>query len=273
MSDDDQKPTRALVQATWDDAPHLTQEAKEKLWASIPPHQRDARSKGIPQLGAGQIYPVPETDIIVEPFALPPYFPRAYALDVGWKRTAALWGALSPEDDVLYLYAEHYRGQAEPAVHAAAIRARGDWIPGVIDPASRGRSQHDGEQLLRTYQSLGLNLTLADNAVEAGIYEVWMRLSTGRLRVFSNLRNLLAEFRIYRRDEKGKIVKENDHLMDDLRYLVMSGISIATINRAVLTPSRTARALQQDWNPYATQTDQRQPTSSLSPDYDPFKRS
>jgi hypothetical protein len=33
-------------------------------------------------------------------------------------------GAYGIEDDVLYLYAEYYCGQAEPAVHAGAIRAR-----------------------------------------------------------------------------------------------------------------------------------------------------
>ena len=37
-----------LVTATWDDAPHLTKEQKDELWASIPPYQRDARAKGVP---------------------------------------------------------------------------------------------------------------------------------------------------------------------------------------------------------------------------------
>ena|SRR5215469_4123072 len=40
------------IQATWDDAAHLSAEAKAKLLASIPPYQREVRSKGIPQLAA-----------------------------------------------------------------------------------------------------------------------------------------------------------------------------------------------------------------------------
>lgn len=215
---------RFCVRATWDDVPHLTAEQKEKLWASIPPHQRDARTKGIPQLGSGSIYPVEESDIVCAPFAIPREWPRGYALDVGWNRTAAVWGALNRETDTVYLYAEHYRGQAEPAVHAAAIRGKGQWIPGVIDPAARGRSQRDGEQLLQDYIDLGLRLETAVNAVEAGIYQVWERLSTGRLKVFTPLQAWLAEFRIYRRDDKGRVVKANDHLMDATRYLVVSGI-------------------------------------------------
>ncbi len=54
-----------------------------------------------------------------------------------------------------------------------------------------------------------------------------MRMSTGSLKVFSSCQSWLQEYRLYRRDEDGKIVKENDHLMDATRYLVMSGLPIA----------------------------------------------
>ena len=209
-----------VVMAGWDDCGHLDEKAKATLLASIPPYQRDARSKGIPQLGSGAIYPVPETEIVVDDFAIPKHWARGYGFDVGWNKTAAIFAALDRDSDVLYLYSEHYKGQAEPSIHAASIKARGDWIPGRIDPAARGRSQRDGEQLLQDYVDLGLDLATAKNAVEAGLYKVWMRLSTGRLKVFKSCQSWLGEFRIYRRDVKGHVVKENDHLMDGTRYLV-----------------------------------------------------
>jgi Terminase RNaseH-like domain len=218
-----------------------------------PPYQRDARSKGIPQLGSGAIFPIPESEILVDPFELPPYWPRAYGLDVGWNRTAAIWGALDRETDTLVLYAEHYRGQAEPAVHAEAIRARGAWMPGVIDPASRGRAQRDGEQLLQNYRDLGLKLVAARNGVEAGLFEVYQRLGSGRLKVFRTLQNWLAEYRLYRRDEKGTVVKASDHLMDATRYLAVSGTTIAE-----LAPGYLARAGHK---------------AGVKADYDPFHRS
>jgi hypothetical protein len=173
---------------------------------------------------------------VVDDFIIPDHWPKAYGMDVGWNRTAAPWGAWNRESDTLYLFAEHYRGQAEPAVHAEAIKARGAWIPGVIDPASRGRTQTDGLQLLQMYKDLGLDLDIANNAVEAGIYEVWQRLSTGRLKIFKSMVSWLQEFRLYRRDEKGRIVKNNDHLMDGTRYLVMSGMA-----RAKTKPVTTAK--------------------------------
>lgn len=215
--------SRYVVTATWDDVPHLSEATKRELWASIPPWQRDARAKGIPALGAGAIYPVPEEEIVIPDFAIPPHWPRAYGLDVGWRVTGAVWGAWDREANTGYIYAEHRRGEAEPTIHAAAIRGRGVWIPGVVDPAARGRAQKDGAQLLEVYKGLGLDLEPAQNAVEAGIYAVWTLLSAGRLKIFRSCQALLAEMRLYRRDENGRVVKDNDHLCDALRYWVLSG--------------------------------------------------
>lgn len=208
----------------WADTPHLDKAAQESLLASYGPHERDARTKGIPQLGSGAIYPIPESEIIVRPFDVPAYWPRGYGMDVGWNRTAAVWGAHDRDTDVVYLYSEHYRGNAEPSIHADAIRSRGAWMSGVIDPAARSRGQKDGEQLLVNYTDLGLRLSPADNGREAGLLEVWQRLSSGRLKIFDSLQNWLMEYRLYRRDDKGAVVKERDHLMDATRYLVVSGI-------------------------------------------------
>lgn len=212
-----------VVSATWDDVPHLSAQAKADLWASIPPFQRDARSKGVPQLGSGAIYPITEEDITCDDFKIPEHWPIAYGLDVGWNKTAAIWGAYDKASDTVYLYSEYYRGHAEPVVHAAGIRARGEWITGLIDPASRGRSQLDGKKLIEEYKALNLNLEIANNAVEAGILAVWQRMSTGKLKIFKSLQNTLSEYRLYRRDKDGDVVKEEDHLMDAMRYLVLNG--------------------------------------------------
>lgn len=240
---DSSEGSKFVVMATWDDAPHLSDEVKKELWNSIHPFQRDARSKGVPQLGAGAIYPVPESDFVVDDFQIPDHWLRAYGMDVGWNRTANAFGALDRESDTLYIYNEHYRGQAEPSIHVEAIKARGSWIPGVIDPASRGRTQRDGQQLLQDYIDLGLDLEVAFNGVESGLYEVWQRLSTGRLKVFRSCQNWLSEYRLYRRDEKGAVVKSNDHIMDATRYLVMSGIE-----RAKVKPVEKPQVQQEYYN-------------------------
>ena len=202
----------------WSEVPHLSEEDKADLIAQIPPYQRDARTKGIPALGSGAVYQVPESDIRVKDFEVPSHWPRGFSLDTGWDSTAAVWGALDREAQVLYVYSIYKRGQAEPPVHANALRSRGAWIPGVGDAAAI--NNNDGLQFLEIYRRLGLNLELADKAVEAGIQEVYELLSAGRLKVFESCGSWFEEFRLYRRDEKGRIVKQNDHLMDCTRYLV-----------------------------------------------------
>lgn len=218
--------TRYMTQAGWDDAPHLSQEVKESMLSDTLPHMRAARSRGEPTMGSGVIYPMTWDEIAEDPFPIPPFWPRAYALDVGWNRTAALWGALDRSTDTLHIYSEYYAGQQIAEIHAIAIKARGAWIPGVIDPASRGRSQTDGEQLLASYKGSGLTLTTADNAVESGLQAVWSRMVSGRLKVFRTLKNFQKEHMLYRRDENGKIIKKDDHLMDAERYLCTSGVPI-----------------------------------------------
>jgi phage terminase large subunit-like protein len=153
---EESRDTKYVVQAGWKDVPHLDAEEQRKLIANTPPYQIKARTEGEPALGAGAIYPIAESEITVPDRAVPEDWPRAYGMDVGWNRTAVVWGARDPGSGVIYLYSEHYQGQGEPASHAQAIRGRGDWIPGVIDPACMGSSQVDGRTLMQIYGRLGL---------------------------------------------------------------------------------------------------------------------
>lgn len=232
------------VQAGWKDVPHLSETDKAALIATTPPYQIKARTEGEPVLGSGAIYPIAEEQIIVPTRAIPDTWRRVYGMDVGWNRTAVVWAAEDPGSATWELYDEHYMGQGEPASHALAIKARGEWMQGVIDPASCASSQKDGEKLIEIYRSgqLGLKLQVAENTVEAGLMAVWNALITGRLRVQGHLHNWLSEFRKYHRDERGKIVKANDHLMDATRYVVVSGAPYLTVapNLAKVKPYKPA---------------------------------
>lgn len=219
--------SRYVIQIGMRDVPHLDQKAIEEILAGAMPHERDARLYGTPSLGSGAIYPIPLDDVLVDPFPIPPHWRRCYGLDVGWNKTAAVWLAQDPHGLTVYVIGEYYRGQADPAVHATAINLRGAWIPGVIDPAADASSQRDGEKLLELYRASGLNLTKANNDVEAGLYKAWSMLSTGQLKVFRTCRHLQDEYRMYQRDERGRVVKRNDHLMDAWRYAVFSGLELA----------------------------------------------
>jgi predicted phage terminase large subunit-like protein len=187
--------------------------------------QVDALTQALNRLRgvSSAIYTMAESEITVEPFKIPCHWPRAFGMDIRWNEAAALWGALDPGSDILYLYSEHSQGQAPPAVQAQGILSRGGWIPGVIDVVSIGTSEGDRWRLLKIYRDLKLDLRVAENSEQSGIYEVIQRMSSGRLKVFRTLTSFSQEYRLYRRDAQGEVVKQNDLLMNCLRCLCVSG--------------------------------------------------
>ena len=223
--------SKYVTRWSWEDCPHLTEEWKAQQYESLPPHQREARSRGIPTLGTGVIYPIVWDEVAIDPFTIPDDWPRVIGMDVG-RHTAACWLAIDPSTTNIYLYDCYQVDNAEPHVHAANISAKGlslsckgenIKIPLAIDPASAGSSQIDGRQLMQMYRDLGLKVVPANNAVMAGISECWMLLSQGRLKIFSNIDpRFVNAYRNYIYDKNGNVRKVDDHLLDSFRYAIMT---------------------------------------------------
>lgn len=228
------KKTIAIVQISMYDVPWLTVEQIEDRKSKSPAHLRDSRIYGKVTVGEGTIYPVALDKISCAPFQVPKHWKRVFGMDVGWEVTACVWGALDPDDDVLYVYSEYKGEEKEPLMHASAIKARGDWIIGNIDYQAQTRNAETGKRLIDIYRQHGLKLVHADKAVDAGIMSVLERMTTGRLKIFSTCQHLLVEIPIYRRDKNGKIIKELDHQLDALRYLIMG------LHNAKLPPSNSS---------------------------------
>ena len=218
-----------ITQITWDEAPHLSKEERDLMLAQYSDHERQARSEGMPQLGSGAIYPIPLNEILVKPFKIPDFWRRAYGFDVSFNRTAAVWAAQDPDGGTWYIYSEYVQGDKPIPVHAEAIKARGTYIWGAVDPAAKKftAGHDDNRKFLELYQAAGLLLELADNVPGSGILKVRNMLETGELKVFSTLENWQSEYLLYRRDEKGNVVKKFDDAMDATRYLIATGIKLA----------------------------------------------
>lgn len=208
----------AVIMATWDDAPHLTQEQKDRLWESIPEYQREARSKGVPALGSGAIYPISDEDITVDDFPIPDHWPRLRGMDTGWNWTSAVWMAFDPDTNTKYIYATYKSSKTDMPIHASAINAKGAWISGPCDYA--GTDQSDGKRIINEYKDLHLLVYPADKkGKNADLHTNYNEMLTGELKVFKRGgAGFLEEKRLYRRDIKGNIVKENDHIMDAFQY-------------------------------------------------------
>ena len=208
----------SVIMATWDDAPHLTTEQKERLWESIPEYQREARSKGVPQLGSGAIYPISDDDITVDDFPIPDHWPRIRGMDTGWNWTSACWMTFDPDTGTKYVYESYKNAKTEMPVHAEAINVKGEWIEGPCDYA--GTDQSDGTKILSEYKRLRVKVYPADKkGKNLDLHTNYNEMLKGEIKVFRRGgAEFLEEKRLYRRDIKGNIVKENDHVMDAFQY-------------------------------------------------------
>jgi len=162
---------------------------------------------------------------MIRPFKIPDHWQRVRAIDYGYTNPfVCLWGALD-EDKRLYIFDEHYRSKALIREHAAIIKARNGKASWTV---SDWDAQDNAEM-----QAEGIQTRNAQKDVMVGIQKVKARLATakdGRPRLFicENCINTLKEIGMYRwnqtkegRNEKEEPVKEADHAMDALRYMVM----------------------------------------------------
>lgn len=220
--------TTYMVQAGWDDAPHLDEKTKTELLAEYPEHEHEARSQGVPISGTGSIYPVPDQDITVDPFDIPKHWPRITGMDFGWDHpTAAINIAWDRDTDTIYCISEYGASRKTPIEHAPSIMALCEFAPVAWPHDGVNTEKGGGKPLKDQYEEAKLNMlperaTLPDgsNSVEASISLILQMMKKGKFKIFKTCTRLLDEKRMYHRKD-GKIVKINDDFIDAMRYAVM----------------------------------------------------
>lgn len=220
--------SRNVTTMTIDDAEHYTAEERQAIIDSYPAHEREARTKGVPTLGSGRIFPVSEESIRIDPFDIPKHWVQIGGLDFGWDHPFAATGCAWDRDaDVFYVTKAYREREATPIIHAAALKPWGTWLPWSWPHDGLQHDKGSGEQLAAQYRAQGLNMlperaTFDDgtNGVEAGLSDMLQRMQTGRFKVFSTCTQWFEEMRLYHRKD-GKVVKEMDDLISASRYALM----------------------------------------------------
>lgn len=242
-------PDRATITMTIDDAEHFTPEERKTIIDGYPAHEREARTKGIPTLGSGLIFPVLEEEIICQPVTIPAIWPQIIGADFGYDHPfGAARLAWDRDADIVYVTAVYRSRQTTPVIHAAAIKPWGDWIPVAWPHDGLQHDKGSGDQLAKLYRDQGLNMlqeraTWPDggNGVEAGLAEMLDRMLTGRWKVFSTCTEWLEERRLYHRKD-GKIVKERDDVLSASRYALMM-LREAVVSKPKAPVNTRAKAL------------------------------
>jgi phage terminase large subunit-like protein len=223
------------VSMTIDDVTHFSNEQKQIIIASYSPYEREARTKGIPQLGSGRVFPYSESLISCPGLPIPDHWARIGGMDFGWDHPSA--GVLLAHDrdsDCLYVTHAFKAKEQTPVMFAAAVKPWGQW-PWAW-PHDGGQSSgkfgvgtaQDAPKLAELYRAQGMNMlpthsTFDDGTygLEAGVAELSDRMQTGRFKVFAHLREWFEEFSMYYRKD-GLIVKEMDDMIAATRYAMMA---------------------------------------------------
>jgi phage terminase large subunit-like protein len=227
---------QALIGATWDDAKHLTPEVKEQRLAALRPHEREMRSKGVPLQGAGLIFGIPETELVIDPIEIPRHWAQIVGVDFGISTqhpfSAARW-AYDRESGIKYLVAEYQTTNDLPAAHIDAINEWGTWQPVAWPHDGLNREKGSGDELQAIYRKKGANLlpwkatnppTIGQvegeggNSLEASVLAMLDDMLLGKIKIFRTCATWLKERRMYHRDVKGRIVRLNEDLICASRY-------------------------------------------------------
>lgn len=225
----EESPDRSDTNMTIEDAEHIPEADRVKIIASYAPHERDARTRGIPILGSGRIFPVSDDSLMVPSFPIPAHWPQIGAIDFGWDHpTAAVKLAWDRDADVVYVTQCHKMREATPVMHAITLKPWGSELPWAWPHDGLQHDKGSGDQLAELYRRQGMKM-LPERAqyegergsgVEAGLMDMLDRMQTDRWKVFSHLSEWFDELRLYHRKD-GRVVKQHDDAMSASRYGLM----------------------------------------------------
>jgi len=200
------------------ESPYFPREEYERAKRTLSTHTFNLRYAGIFDKPEGLIYPDFQDYMVVQPFAIPTEWRSAGGIDFGQANPfVAGKGAIDPKTDVLYIYDEYYMAGKIYDYHQNYLSKD---ITYFADPS--------GKQDIEELRARDFDIQEANNDVRTGIDAVTARVKTDRLKIFVNCFNTIDEFSLYQRERNrttgewyDKPLKQNDHCMDMLRYMIM----------------------------------------------------
>jgi phage terminase large subunit-like protein len=228
---DDPSKDQFFMMKGWSDAPHITPEKAERLLAQYPEHQREMRSKGVPMLGHGRIYDLADEFIECEPFDIPSHWFVLDGMDFGWDHPQGHIQLVIDRDLDNYYLTKSYKASKISANDAwGAVKLWAEGIPTAWphDGLQHEKGRDDAKPQKAHYENAGFKMIGAHatwveggNSVENGLYLIRDLMAKGKFKIFKGQPDLMDELRQYHRDEKGRVVKVRDDLLDAMRYAFM----------------------------------------------------
>jgi phage terminase large subunit-like protein len=239
-----------LKTATWEDAPHLEEGEKARLRLVYPAYELEARTRGVPMMGEGRVFPVSEDELKVEPFEIPRHFAQIVGVDFGIDHPAAGCRlAWNRDGDILYVVDGYRKANATAEYHGPRVKKLSQgWMPVAWPHDGMNRDKASGKVLKDQYAAEGVTTMLSmsaryendkggPQAQEPVILDILERMNTGRFKVFATCTEWFEEFRSYHRKD-GKLVAVRDDLLKASFY----GVMMKRFARVNIAPPRRPSA-------------------------------
>ncbi|MCR4315579.1 MAG: hypothetical protein NUW37_04425 [Planctomycetes bacterium] len=210
---------------TWAN-PLVAPEEIEAARKELLPHIFDEQYGGHFTKPAGLVYPEFQESIHVREEPEEEFCERYRAIDPGYRNPFAVVMVGRNFDGRYHVFAEYYQRERTTEDHIEFLRDAGRFDLTVIDPSAA--------QLIRDLRTAGITAIPGANDIQPGIDMIRSYLAIGPdglpgLTVHPRCRHLINEFREYRYPsdfENPRLaelpLKENDHALDALRYLLMT---------------------------------------------------
>lgn len=231
-------PHHGMVRYSWRDVPLelLPQATRDLLTVSWLPHEISSRTEGIPMAGAGSVFALDMTTVILkEAPEIKPWYKLIAGIDFGRHPdpTVIIWLAYDTREDTIYAYDEVVCVNQTPVEYAPHILHRGKTIP-LAWPADGKRKGYTEttsaiQELTNRY---GIN-TVAEpftnpdgsRGIDYGLQYIIGRMRLGKFKISPRCVRLLDEISGYHTEitSNGKVnFVGQDHAIDALRYSALS---------------------------------------------------
>lgn len=232
----------AVLRATWDDAPHITEERKEELLAEMLPHEREMRSKGEPVVGDSMVFGISDDDLKTDPFEIPNHWPLIIGVDFGGDHPFAVVKYafdMSGEKPKAYITDCTKHRRMTISQESSIIKGMGgNKIPVAWPHDGNKLDKQSGKPMAQLYRDEGVKMLplcfsnppedgkqegTGGQGIEVGLRSMYWAMTEARFKVFSHHHDWFKEKGAYHRKD-GKVVALQDDLMSASRYGYMSGI-------------------------------------------------
>ena len=222
--------------STSDANPYLPKDFKANLSKNKPLWWVARYLYGSFSYAEGLVYPSAQKAVCDE-FPVPKHWLRICAFDYGLSDDAVyIFGAISPEENLLYIYKEVVLNDRNIRELADAFHENtrdilpGNWVcQPIIDPKSGPKRDYDKESLSDKFLEYGIHFKPGYVNLNTRIFALNTYFEAGRIRIMENCRYLIKELKSYKFKERSltdtgyddRPVDKNNHAINPLEWIVM----------------------------------------------------